>query len=268
MKDKLMDFGIRGKRALVCGASKGLGKATAFALAEEGVSLFLCSRSEETLSATAAEIQAQTQIPVTWMPCDLADQIQREQMIQRIQETYGGLDILIHNTGGPKPSRVEDTSIEAWTTGFENLFLSIVHLNQAFLPAMKQQEWGRIIAITSISVVEPVPNLAVSNAMRAAVTGMLKTLSDEVASHNVCINCVAPGVIHTDRTEERIQHQIQQKGGTRQAYLDEYLRSIPAGRLGKPEECASLIAFLCSQQAAYINGSTFLTDGGKRRATY
>ncbi len=263
-----MDLGIKGKRALVCAASKGLGKAAALALATEGVELFICARDEAALSATAEEIRSKTGASVAMLPCDLADFAQREKLIIQIQETYGGLDILVHNGGGPKPTKVEETSVAEWEKGFQDGFMSIVHLNQAFLPGMKAQQWGRIVAITSISVVEPIANLAVSNSIRAAVTGMLKTLSDEVASQNICINGVAPGVIHTDRTEGRIQHQIQQKGGTRQTYLDEYVQTIPAGRLGRPEECGDLIAFLCSEKASYITGSTFLVDGGKRRATY
>jgi 3-oxoacyl-[acyl-carrier protein] reductase len=174
----------------------------------------------------------------------------------------------VHNTGGPKPTRAEETTDDQWSSGFHQLFESVIHLNQAFIPGMKERLWGRIVNVTSLSVLEPIPNLAVSNAMRSAATAMLKTLSDELAAFNICINCMAPGVIHTDRTEERLQAQIKQSGGTREQYLEDYVKSIPAGRLGTAEEFAAMVAFLCSQRASYITGSTICVDGGKRRATY
>ncbi len=263
-----MDLGIQGKHALVCAASKGLGRAIAFSLAREGVELFLCSRSEATLRQTAEAIQTETGRQVHFFPCDLSDQASREVLIARVQAVFPELDILIHNAGGPKASSVQDTSQTDWEQGFRQNFLSMVHLNQAFLPGMKSRQWGRIVIVTSLSPMEPIPNLAVSNSIRAAVTAMAKTLSNEVASQGICVNCVAPGVIHTNRTEELIQSQIQKRGGTYEVYMDEYLRSIPAGRLGKPEEFAAVVTFLCSQQASYITGSTISVDGGKRRSTY
>jgi 3-oxoacyl-[acyl-carrier protein] reductase len=263
-----MDLGIQGKRALVCAASRGLARATAFALAREGVELFLCSRDEDTLAQTAREIEAETGRDVSYKACDLSDRQEREALVDSVKSVFSSLDILIHNAGGPKPSTAEATSLEDWERGFHQNFLSVVHLNQAFLPGMKANGWGRILIITSLSPMEPVPNLAVSNGVRAAITAMAKTLSNEVAPQGVTVNCVAPGVIHTDRTEDLIQAQIAKKGGSREEYMSHYLQSIPAGRLGKPEEFAAVMTFLCSQQASYITGSTISVDGGKRRSTY
>lgn len=263
-----MDYGIQGKRALVCAASKGLGKAIAFALAREGANLFLCARGQGALHTTADEIASETGVTVHKATCDLSDAASREQLIHEANQVFSGIDILIHNVGGPKPSMAEETSLENWGQGFRQLFQSVAHLNQAFVPGMKSQQWGRVVIVTSIAVVEPVPGLAVSNAMRAAVTGMAKTLSDEVAPWQVTVNCVAPGVIHTDRTEERIQAAIARQGGTREEYMKAYVKSIPMGRLGTPDEFAHAVCFLCSQQASYITGSTLCVDGGKRRSTY
>jgi 3-oxoacyl-[acyl-carrier protein] reductase len=263
-----MDFGIQGRYGLVCAASKGLGKAIAMSLAQEGVQLFLCARNAETLAAAAEEIRAVSPHPVKTMACDLSDAEDRERLIAAVKEAFGSLDILIHNVGGPPPSMAETTPLAAWERGFHQLFMSIVHLNQAFLPGMKEKRWGRIVNVTSLSVMEPVAGLAVSNGMRPAIAAMSKTLADEVAGYNITVNSVAPGIIHTARTEERIEAAIAQKGGTREAHLAEYVKSVPAGRLGTPEEFAAAVCFLCSQPASYITGSTLCVDGGKRRSAY
>ena len=150
-----------------------------------------------------------------------------------------------------------------WRDGFERLFASVAQINQAFLPKMRTRRWGRIVTVTSLSVVEPIANLVVSNAMRSAVTAMLKTLADEVAAAGITVNCVAPGLIHTDRTEALVESRMKLSGQSRDNYMDDYLKSIPSRRLGKPEEFAAVVAFLCSEQAGYITGSTLCVDGGK-----
>ena len=263
-----MDLGIAGKRALVCGASQGMGYAIARALAAEGVDLFICSRTKENLSALADEIEKEFGRRVFFEACDLSDSTSREALIDAVGKVFSGVDILIHNSGGPKSTRAEDTKLEDWLKGFEILFPAVAHLNEAFLPGMKERRWGRMVAVTSLSVMEPIPNLAISNAMRAAVTGMLKTLSDEVADHNICVNCVAPGLIHTARTDERIKSLIAQKGGTYEEHLSAFVQSVPAKRLGTPEEFAAVVAFLSSERASYITGSTICIDGGKRRSSF
>jgi 3-oxoacyl-[acyl-carrier protein] reductase len=262
-----MDFGIAGKNALVCAASKGIGKAIAQLLAKEKANLFLCARDESTLASVAKEIQSAEGVIVHYLPCDLIDGNSRQALVQKVKKEFATLDILIHNVGGPPSSKVETTSLSDWERGFEQLFVSVVDLNSAFLPSMKANNWGRIVTVTSLSVMEPIANLAVSNAMRAAVTAMSKTLADEVAACNVTVNCVAPGVILTDRAEQRIADQIKAHGGTREQYLADYVKSIPAARLGTPMEMAAAVAFLCSAQASYITGSTICVDGGKRRST-
>lgn len=263
-----MDLGLQGKRALVCAASKGLGKAMAVALAQEGVSLFLCARDSIALEATAAEIRELSAQPVHTLACDLTVAGDRDRLIQAVKREFPTLDILIHNVGGPAPSTVETTSLALWQQGFERLFLSVAHLNEAFVPGMKTRQWGRILLVTSIAVLEPVGHLAVSNGMRSAVTAMAKTLADEVAPYQVTVNCLAPGWIATDRMESLVQAEIEKTGQTREAYLKQALVAIPAGRSGTPQEFGAVAAFLCSEQAAYVTGSTLCVDGGKRRSTY
>lgn len=262
-----MDLGIQGKKALVCASSKGLGKAIAKALAAEGVQVMMCARTPETLTQATQEVSAVATQSVMASACDLLSPQGRQQLIAEVQAMWGDIDILVHNVGGPPPSQVQTTSTESWQQGFDRLFQSIVDLNAAFLPAMRKNRWGRILCVTSTSVFEPIPDLAVSNALRPAVTAMLKTLSDEVAADQVTVNCIAPGIILTDRTEERLQdHLSRHPHMSREAWLAQSAEAIPAKRLGYPDEFGAAAAFLCSQQASYITGSTLCVDGGKRRS--
>jgi len=263
-----MDLKIEGKKALICAASKGLGKATAMCLAEEGAELMLCARDLDSLKSAAEEIRAVTKRPVHFKECDLTNEGSRAELIQAVEKSMGSIDIVVHNTGGPAPTSAEETQLQQWKEGYERLFASVAHLNQAFIPGMKKNRWGRIVAVTSLSVLEPIPGLAVSNAMRSAVTAMLKTLADELAPFNITVNCVAPGLINTDRSKSLLETRLEKSGQSREQFMGDYLKSIPAKRLGEPDEFGSAVAFLCSEQAAYITGSTLSVDGGKRRATY
>lgn len=262
-----MDFGIKGKKALVCGASKGIGKAIAVELAREGVEPILCARQAKALEEVAEEIRKETKVTVHHQACDLTSAEERTKLIEKVK-SLGGIDILVLNTGGPKPSSAMETTLDDWESGFSRLFQMTAQLNEAFLPHMKEQKWGRVICVTSLSVLEPIANLAVSNAMRSGVTSMLKTLSDELASDNVTINCLAPGAIATERLEELMQARIAKTGQSKEDYMKTYLAAIPAGRMGSPEEFAAVAAFLCSDRASYVTGSTICIDGGKRRSTY
>jgi 3-oxoacyl-[acyl-carrier protein] reductase len=264
-----MDLGLRGKRALVCAASKGLGRAITLALADEGCQLFLCARTPEPLEATATEARTRTDQPVHTLACDLSSMAGRDQLIQAVNAVWPqGPQVLIHNVGGPRPATMAETTLADWEQAFQQLLMSILHLNEAFLPRMTEAGWGRIVNITSLSVMEPIAGLALSNGFRPAIAAMSKTLADEVAAKGVTINSIAPGIIYTDRTEERIAAAIARSGGSREEHLAQYAKSIPAGRLGKPEELAAAVVFLCSEPAAYITGSTLCVDGGKRRSAH
>ena len=263
-----MDLGLKGKKALVCGGSKGLGYATAEALAREGAQVFILGRDEAALKAACARIKSVAELEPISASCDLLSAEARKELVGRINSNWGGIDILIHNVGGPKASTVEETSNEAWEEGFQRLFMTAADLNQAFVPGMKERKWGRVVTITSLSVMEPIAMLSISNAMRSASTALSKTLADEVAKFGVTVNCVAPGLVQTDRTEELIEARMKKSGQTREQHETEMFKNIPAGRLGNPAEFGAVVCFLCSEQAAYITGSTICVDGGKRRSTY
>jgi 3-oxoacyl-[acyl-carrier protein] reductase len=263
-----MDLKIAGKKALVCASSRGLGRAIALALAAEGVELMLTARSAPTLKGVAEEAKQAGCPAVHLHACDLTEAAARQALIEATLRELKQVDILIHNGGGPSPTKAFQTTVEQWAAGYMQLFPNIAHLNQAFVPAMQERKWGRVLAVTSLSVLEPIEGLAISSAMRSAVTAMLKTLADEVAIDGVTVNCLAPGSIKTDRTESLFEHRLQNSGQTREEFSKTYLKPIPAGRQGDPAEFGAVAAFLCSQQAAYITGSTIAVDGGKRRSTY
>lgn len=265
-----MELGIKDKRALVLGASRGIGNAIARELAKEGARVIMAARTESRILAAVQSIKKEIadNSEVYGLACDLDLGEARNSLIKEVEERFGGVDILVHNTGGPSPSFTSETAEEQWQTGFDKLFQSVIALNQAFLPGMKTNNWGRILCVTSLSVMEPIKTLAVSNAIRSAVTSMLKSLADEVAPFNITVNCIAPGAIATERLNELMEARIKRSGQTKEEYEREYLESIPAGRLGTPEEFAAAAAFLASERASYITGSTICVDGGKRRSTY
>lgn len=263
-----MDLGIVKKKALICGASKGIGRAIALTLAQEGADVFVCSRGKDALEELCNEIRLKHSVRAEYAACDLNDAADQQKLIEQVTSKFGGVDILIHNTGGPSPSLAADTSMAQWQQGFDQLFKAVGALNLAFLPGMKERNWGRIIAVTSLSVIEPIANLVVSNAIRSAVTAMLKTLSDEVANDNVTVNCVAPGAIQTGRIEDLIRVRAEKAQQSYEQYEADYIKAIPAGRMGTPEEFAAAVAFVASAQASYVTGSTICVDGGRRRSTY
>jgi 3-oxoacyl-[acyl-carrier protein] reductase len=261
-----MDFGLKQKRALVCASSQGLGKAIALGLAEEGAHLFLCARSTDTLKAVAQECLALGAASVETTQADLSKEVDRNHLIESILKHWPeGPQVVVHNVGGPRPCKMDEATVDDWRGAFEQLFVSVVHLNHAFLPKMKEHQWGRILTITSTSAFEPIPGLALSSGLRPGITAMSKAWADEVAPYNITMNCIAPGYIYTARTEQRVKDFMDREGGTKEEHLKRMSGAIPAGRMGDPKELASAAVYLCSDAASYVTGTTLLVDGSRTR---
>jgi len=257
-----MDLGLTGKIAVVFAASKGLGKATAEALAAEGCMVAICSRDKEKISQVANQIKANCNTEVYAHSVDVEYAEQIIQFLRNVITRWGRIDILVTNAGGPPVrSFVETTDVE-WEKYFKITFMSVVTALRMVLPQMKTQKSGRIINITSISVKEPISGLVYSNSLRLAVVGLAKTLAHEFGPFGITVHNVAPGFHKTDGLE-RIVKKRQENGEKREDIYAEWEKSVPLRRIGEPAELASLITFLASGQAAYMTGTTIQVDGGR-----
>jgi 3-oxoacyl-[acyl-carrier protein] reductase len=257
-----MNLGLTTRSALVLAASKGLGKACALALAREGASVMIGARDPSHLERTAAEIRQETGANVHAHPVDVTDPQQIHAIFQAAESSLGRIDILVNNAGGPPFGPVEQFDDEQWHKALELNLMSTVRFTRLALPAMKAARWGRIVNIVSLGVKSVLPGSVLSTAGRLAIVGMAKLLSDEVAPFGITVNCVASGIILTDRVRQTSLKQRLDRGMTEQEAMDDIARTIPARRLGQPSELAALVAFLASEQAAYITGTTIPVDGG------
>lgn len=257
-----MDLGLRGKVALVAGASRGLGRAIAEELGAEGASLVLCARREAALMAARDAIASHTGVPVTAVAADVS----RTEDVQRVAAaataSYGRVDVLVTNAGGPPPGPFESHDGAAWEAAVRLTLMSAVELIRAVLPGMKQRRFGRILNVTSIAVKQPVDNLMLSTALRAAVTGMARTLANEVAPFGITVNNLLPGYTSTERVEELARVTAEARGTSPEDVLARWRSEIPAGRLGEPRELAAVAVFLASERAGYITGQSVAVDGG------
>ena len=258
-----MDLQLKDKVALVLAASKGLGRASALALSAEGAKVAICSRNEDELKKTAAEIHQQTGNPVIAFPADVSDGEQVRNLIRKTAETFGGIDILINNGGGPPYDKYENFDDEAWQKAFELTLLGFSRTSRDVLPYMKKAGSGRIINIISGSVKSVLNSAVLSTAMRMGVVGMAKLMADELGPYQITVNNIAPGLILTDRVKEVLPSGIDHEQA-----LKDRAKTIPIGRIGKPEELGALVAFLASEQAAYISGTTIQIDGGSSRGIF
>jgi 3-oxoacyl-[acyl-carrier protein] reductase len=257
-----MDLGLAGRSALVVGGSKGLGQGVAAALAAEGVSVALLARDPDALKAAVEEISALKAGRAIAVAADLADVAAIADAVALAQRQIGPIDILVNNCGGPPPATAAGADAALWQAQFQQMVLSTFQLTNLVLPAMRQRGWGRIVNIASTSVVEPIPQLAISNALRGLIAGWSKTLAGEVASDGVTVNMLLPGSFATARTVS-INRRLAARDGVAEADVARVATAaIPVGRYGRPDEFGAAAAFLCSQSAGYVTGSMMRVDGG------
>jgi 3-oxoacyl-[acyl-carrier protein] reductase len=249
-----MDLGLHGRRALITGASSGLGLGVARALVAEGVSVVLVARTADRLATAAAGLRTADGAAVHTFVADMSDSEQVLAAVTEAQRLLGGIDILVPNAGGPPAGNFASTDLDAYLPALQLNLLSTVALCKAAVPAMCERGWGRVVAITSVSVRQPIPHLILSNTARAGLTGFLKTMSSEVAPHGVTVNSLQPGLHRTDRLVALYDD------------VDAVAAGIPARRLGDPDDFGRIAAFLCSDAAQFITGSAIPVDGGANQA--
>jgi 3-oxoacyl-[acyl-carrier protein] reductase len=263
-----MDLGITGKVALVAASSKGLGRACAHELAREGARIVMCARGVEALQDAKEAIVRDTEAQVVAIPADLTEPKAVETVCNEAVRAFGRIDILVTNTGGPPAGLFDQHDAATWQAAVDQNLHSVVNLVRLVLPGMKERGWGRIINVTSIAVKQPVDNLILSNSVRAAVTGFARTLANEVAETGVTVNNVLPGYTKTQRVDELAKKTASARGITRDQAVATWESQIPMGRLGLPHEFAALVAFLASERASYITGTSIPVDGGWVKALY
>lgn len=261
-----MDLGLKGKSALVLAASKGLGKAIATKLSEEGANVMLASRNEENLKSAQAEIKEKTKGYVDYVVCDITNPDSIKEMVEKTAKSFGTIDILVNNAGGPPAGVFDDFDDAAWQKAFELNLLSYVRSIREVLPYMRKQGGGKILNIASSSFKQPIDGLILSNTFRTGVLGLAKSLATELAKDKILINTLGPGRIGTDRLNELDKIEASKKGISIDEVRAAKEQTIPLGRYGLPEEFANIAVFLCSGANTYVTGQAFLVDGGMVRA--
>lgn len=257
-----MDLGLRGKIALVAASSRGLGRAVAEELANEGASLILCARDAHALNQTKQDIISLSGVQVIAVPADLTLPADVQRVVDSGLKQFGQIDILVTNAGGPPAGKFEELTIEQWEQAVRLTLFSALELTRHVLPGMKARGWGRILNITSIAVKQPVENLILSNSLRAAVTGLARTLANEVAAEGITVNNILPGYTRTERVEDLAMMMAEKHGISASEFKQKWEQEIPMRRLGEPREFAALAAFLVSERASYITGTSIQVDGG------
>jgi len=257
-----VDLGLRGKVAVVAAASRGLGRAVAEELATEGSAVVMCARGEEALSAAVDAISVGTGAQVLGVSADISRTEEVNRVVSSALDRFGRVDILVTNAGGPPSGRFESLGADQWDDAVRLTLLSTVNLCRAVLPGMRLQRWGRIINITSITVKQPVEGLMLSNSLRAGVTGFARTLANEVAADGITVNNVLPGYTRTRRVEDLARATSEREGVSIDDAMARWESEIPMRRLGEPREFAAVVAFLASERASYITGTSIQVDGG------
>ena len=263
-----MDLSIKGKNAIVCASSQGLGKSAAVDLAKEGVNLAICSRNKDKINLVKEEIEQIADVKVVAIEADLSSEKDINDLFQEAKKGLKTIDILINNNGGPPPSTFEELTDEDWQRTFNSTMMSAIRLSKLVLPDMKKNKWGRIINISSVSVKTPVNGLFLSNSIRMGVLGWAKALSDEVAPHGITVNSVCPGTTKTERIEQILNAQSESSGKDKSEIEEAMANSIPMLRIGEATDLSALITFLASEKASYMTGLAVQVDGGSARTFY
>lgn len=263
-----MDLGLKGKKALVAASTKGLGKATAIALASEGAEVVINGRHKQNIHDATEEIRSRTGLTPVSIQADVTRSEDVDRMFAEVEKRFGALDILVTNAGGPPAGGFDDFTDEQWTSAVELNLMSTVRLIRKAAPLMRRQKWGRIVNIVSLTVKQPAENLLLSNSIRASIIGLAKTISRDLARDNILINNIAPYYVSTKRVDYLMEQTASKLGITKEAAEQNIVKEIPLGRLGTPDEFGDLAAFLCSDRNSYLTGSTIQFDGGAYKGLF
>ncbi len=260
-----MDLGIKDRVAMVAAASKGVGKACAMALAQEGCKVSICARNAVELEKTHSEIEARG--PIVAAVADVSSAGDLEAWYRRTIDRFGHVDILVTNTGGPPVKRFMELSDENWLSGVESTLMNVVRLARLVIPGMRERRWGRIIHLTSLVAKQPIDELTISSTLRAGLSGLTKTMANQVGPYNITVNAILTGHIMTDRQYALADVRSRERGITHEEYFAEQAAEVPLRRIGEPRELGDVVAFLASERASYVTGVSLQVDGGLIRST-